>query len=341
MTRRTFLLSTPALAAACARDRRPRLNVFNWSNYVAPGTIPGFEREFGVRVRYAVYESNEEMLAKLLAGNSGWDVVFPTNSMIRPMLENGLLAELNHAGLPNLRHLDSEFRAPGWDPNLTWCVPYMWGATGILYNRSLAPPPRGWADLWNAGLRGRITMLDDQAEVLGACLKKLGWSLNATDPSQIEQAKREALTLKPLLRAYLNAEVRDQVVAGDVLAAQLWATTALQAMAASPSLDFVYPDEGFPLYADNAVILRESQRGELAHAFLNYLLRPEVAAEVVRATHTATANASARALLPDPVRSHPVLFPPPDVLSRGEWFQSMPVAAQRLRDRVWTEIKAA
>lgn len=184
-------------------------------------------------------------------------------------------------------------------------------------------------------------MLDDPAEVLGACLKKLGYPLNSTDVEQLRRAQREAIAQKRLLRAYLNAEVRDQLVAGDVLAAQLWATTSQQAIDAAPTLAFVYPAEGFALYADNAVVLRESRRGALAHAFVNYLLRPNVAARIVQATRTATANAAARALLPEVTRDNPALYPPSAVLTRGEWFEPMPAATQRLRDRLWTEIKSA
>jgi spermidine/putrescine transport system substrate-binding protein len=338
--RRSFLLAAGGLAG-CARDRRPRLNVFNWSNYIAPETIPNFEAEYGVRVRYSIYESNEEMLARVMSGNSGWDVVFPSNYFIRPMREQSLLAPLRHEWLGNLGQLERTFQSPSWEPQLRWCVPYMWGASGIVYNRKLSPPPAAWADLWDERLKGRLTMLDDPAEVLGACLKKLGHSLNSTDPGELRRAQREAIAQKRLLRAYLNAEVRDQLVAGDVLVAQLWATTAQQAMDASRELAFVYPAEGFALYADNAVVLRESRRQELAHRFIDYLLRPAVAASVVKATKTATANAGARLLLPEALRNNATLYPPPKVLARGEWFQAMPADAQRLRDRLWTEIKAA
>jgi len=340
MKRRLFLMGLAGLAG-CSRERRPRLNVFNWSHYVAEETIPNFEKEYGVRVRYAVYESNEEMLAKVMGGNSGWDVVFPTNSYIRPMQEYRLLARLDRGWLKNLDHLEPRFRSPSWDPGLDWCIPYMWGATGILFNRKLAPPVAAWANLWDEKLRGRLTMLDDPAEVIGASLKKLGCSINSTDAGELEQAREEAIRQKPLVRAYLNAEVRDQVVAGDVLAAQLWATTSQQAIDANSGLGFAYPSEGFPLYADNAVILRESERQELAHQFLDYLLRPEVAASIVVATKTATVNAAARERLPAGIRENPTLYPAADVLRRGEWFEALPGKAQRLRDRIWTEIKSA
>jgi spermidine/putrescine transport system substrate-binding protein len=335
MNRRVFLMSV-AGAAGCTRGGGARLNVLNWSSYVAPETLSNFESESGIRVRYAVYESNEEMLARVLSGNSGWDVVFPSHYYIGPMKELGLVAPLRHEWLPHLSSLEAEFRSPAWDRNLEWCVPYMWGGTGIVYNRRLTPAPARWEDLWDQRLAGKLTMLDDPAEVLGAGLKKLGLSVNSTKPDELRRAQSEALAQKPLVRAYLNAEVLDQLVAGDVQAAQLWATSAQQAMDASKELAFVYPAEGFPLYADNAVILRESRRVEAAHRFLDYLLWPEVAA-----SNAGVARSAACAALPGEMRENPVLYPPPEVLARGEWWATPPAQVQRLRDRLWTEIKSA
>ena len=338
MNRRAFLLAGTGLAA-CARDLRPRLNVFNWSTYIDPAMLARFERERGVRLRYSTYESNEEMLAKVLTGNSGWDVVFPTHSRLEPMARNGLLAALDHSRLPSLGNLDARFARPAWDPDLRLGVPYMWNATGIAYNRAQAPEPRGWNELWDPSLRGRLTMLDDPEDVIGACLQKLGYPFGSTDERQLQAAKGEAVRQKQLLRAYLNAEVRDQLISGDVLAAQLWSTTAAQAIHADTNtkLGFVYPEEGYPLYCDCAAILRESGRLELAHEFLEFLLWPDVAAANARVAETATANGAAQTMLP----RDPVLYPPEEVYRRGVWPVALPSAAQRYRDRLWTEIKSA
>jgi spermidine/putrescine transport system substrate-binding protein len=343
MNRRIFLMGVAGGMANTACNRGlPRLNVFNWSDYIAPDTISNFEREFGVSVRYGTFESVPEMLAKVMSGNSGWDVVFPSAEYIQPMREMGLLQPLLHEHLANLDALGADFRRPPWDPELGWSVPYMHGTTGIVYQRDIMPEPKSWADLWDTRLRGKITMLDDPPEVFGACLKKLGYSVNAADPDQLRKAQQEAVAQKPLLRAYLNAEVRDQLVAGDIGVAQAWAVTAGQAIAGAPDrLAFVLPSEGFARYADTIAILRESRRSELAHGFINYLLRPEVAASIVRATRTATANAAGQRLLPADLRENPVLYPPPEVLTRGEWFEPVSSAAQRLRDRLWTEIKSS
>lgn len=339
MKRRTFLLGS-AGAAACSR--RPRLNVYNWSDYVAPESIPNFEREFGIQVRYGTYESNEEMLAKVSSGNSGWDVVFPTNDFIQPMRQMGLLAPLRHDPLSNLDNLGAEFRRPPWDPELQYSVPYMWGVTGVAYQRSLNPPIARWRDLWDARLAGKITMLDDLSDAFGAALRMLGYSVNSSDPGELKKALEALEEQKKLVRAYVNAEVRDQLAAGDVAAAQAWAITAAQAMKAAPGrLAFALPEEGFARFADNMAILRESRRQAAAHQFVNYILRAEVAAQIVIAEQTATANAAAHALLPGELRDNPVLYPPAEVLARGEWLQPQSASAQRLRDRMWTEIKSA
>jgi spermidine/putrescine-binding protein len=253
----------------------------------------------------------------------------------------GLIEPLRHEWLPGLHFLAPQFREPVWDPALRWAMPYMWNGTGVVFERSVAPAPARWADLWEPRFKGRITMLDDPEDMLGACLKKLGLSFSETRDSELRRAGAEAIAQKPLLRAYLNAEVRDQLVAGDVLAAQLWSTTAQQAIDAAPNLSFVYPSEGFPLYCDCAVVLKESGRTRLAHDFLNYLLRPEVSAAIVEATRTATANLAAQTILPEASRKNPTLYPPPDVLERAEWPRTLPPATQRLRDRIWTEIKSA
>ena len=340
MNRRTFFLGLGGLAG-CTAARRPRLNVLNWSDYVAADTIPNFEREFGVDVRYGVFESSSELFARVMNGNSGWDVVFPPAEDLPGLRALNLLAPVEQARLKNLDRLAPEFAAPPWDPQLAWSVPYMHGSTGIVFQKALDPEIRAWADLWQPRLAGKITLLDDPAEVLGACLKKLGHSLNSADPAHLRAAQREALALKRQLRAFLNAEVRDQLIAGDVFAAQAWAITAQQAISNTDRLAFAHPAEGFPLFCDSAVILRESRRTALAHQFIDYLLRPAVAAAVVVETKTATCNGAARAFLPPGLRENPVLFPPPEVRARGEWLAAPSPASRLLRDRLWTEVKAS
>jgi spermidine/putrescine transport system substrate-binding protein len=341
LNRRLFLMSVAGAALGCTAGRRPRLNVYNWENYVASSTIPDFEREFNCQVRYATYGSAEEMLAKVMSGNSGWDIVFPSNSFVQPMRYLGLLASLDHKRLSNLSNLEDRFQHPRWDPSLESCIPYMHSATGIVYSKTVSRTPLAWADLWSDSYQRRVTMLDDPAEVFAACLKRMGCSINSGVEHELKSARDLAIKQKPVLRAYLNEEVRDQVVAGDVLVAQMWAQVAQMAIDNASTLAFSFPSEGFALYADNACLLAESKHKDLAYEFLDYLLRPRVAAEIAKQMRTATANAAARALLPEAQRNNPVLYPGPDVLQRGEWFRALPGKVQRLRDRYWTEIKSA
>jgi spermidine/putrescine transport system substrate-binding protein len=255
------------------------------------------------------------------------------------MARNHLIAEIDHGKLQNLANLDARFRKPEWDPGLRHGIPYMWNGTGIAWNRAQVMEPRSWSVLWDAKLAGRITMLDDVEDTIGIALLKLGLSFESTSEQDMQAAKHEAIAQKKLLRAYINAEVRDQLVAGDVLAAELWSTTTAQAMHASPvsPIAFTYPQQGYPLYCDCAVILQESRRTDLAHEFLDFLLVPEVAAANAKAGDTATACGPARTLLPP----DPVQYPPEEIYRRGFWPRALPAAAQRYRDRIWTEIKSS
>lgn len=338
-SRRTFLLGLSGLAG-CFAPHRPRLNVINYSDYIGPTTIADFEKEFQVEVRYSsVIEGSEEVIAKTISGNSGWDVVFPENRLVEPMRAMGLLQRLDHALLPNLKELSDRFRRPVWDPQLDWNVPYLWSCCGILHNSQYAVT--GWNDFFTEKLRGRTTMLDEPSEVFAVCLKLLGYSINSDSPDELRKAQRLALDHKRYLRAYLNTEVRDQVAAGDVLAAQLWAGSSQLTIDEAPALRFTHPREGFSLYCDCVAILAESRRRELAHHFINYLYRPAVAAAITQASRGSTPTRSAAALLPAESRQLTTLFPGEEILSRGEWFQTASGETQRLRDRLWTEIKAA
>ena len=262
--------------------RRPRLNVFNWSSYIAPDTDSGLRSEFGVRVRYAIYESNEEMLAKVMTGNSGWDIVFPTHSRIQPMLRNGLLAPLRSRVASQPRSIwTPRFRTSGLGPGSGLLRAVHVERHGHrLQHVGCSRRRRAGPTCGTPHLRGRMTMLDDPEDVLGACLKKLGCPFNSTDAgATATRAKHEAIEQKKLLRAYLNAEVRDQLVSGDVLMAQLWSTTAQQAIDAAPAAEIrLSARRGFRCTATAPSILRESRRTELAHQFLDYLLRPDVTA---------------------------------------------------------------
>jgi spermidine/putrescine transport system substrate-binding protein len=337
--RRTFFMGLTGLVG-CTSNKRPRLNVINYSDYIGPTTIADFEKEFNVEVRYSsVIEGSEEVIAKTISGNSGWDVVFPENRLVEPMRAMSLLQPLDHKLLPNIAQLSDRFHKPVWDPNLEWNLPYLWSCCGILHQGNL--PINGWNDFFSDRFRGRTTMLDEPSEVFAVCLKLLGYSINSDSEAELRKAQSLALEHKRFLRAYLNTEVRDQVAAGDFLACQLWAGSSQLTIDEAPALKFTHPVEGFSLYCDCVAILAESRRRELAHHFINYLYRPEVAASITEASRGSSPTKGAAALLPEESRKLSTLFPSEEILARGEWFQTAAGPTQRLRDRLWTEIKAA
>ncbi|HYM10774.1 MAG TPA: spermidine/putrescine ABC transporter substrate-binding protein [Bryobacterales bacterium] len=342
ISRRHWLACAATALTGCRRGAAAgEVNVYCWSDYIAPDTIAGFERETRLRVNFETFESEEEMLAKILAGGSGWDVLYPGNSFVGPMVRRGLLAPLDHGRLANLGNLEARFRDPPWDRGMRYSVPYMWGVSGFVYNRrAVGRTLTSWADLWDPALGGKITMLDDPAEVLGACLKRLGYSLNSNDERELEAARAEAIRQKPLLSAYINAEVKPQLIAGDVWAAQLWNGDAYQAIAENKDLEYCFPSEGFALFADSAVILAQAGHAAAGYRWIDYLLRPAVSAAIARSTMFSTPNAGALALLNSSVRDNPDLYPPPERLVKAEWFAEIPPEGERLRDRLWTEIKA-
>lgn len=344
MNRRVFLLAVPGALAGCMRPQGSvrRLNVMNWGDYIGSSTIRDFEHEFQVKVRYGTYENNEELFGKVMGGNSGWDVVFPTQNRVDPMRQLGLLAPLDHARLPALGNLFPRFQKPLWDPSLQWCVPYMWTTSGIAYNAKLyhAAPPETWKDLWDERARGKLTMLDDVDDVFGAALAKLGYPYNSANPEHLRLAQREIIAQKRLVRAYISTEARDQMVAGDVLVAQTFATTAQLAIDGNADVVYRHPKDAFAVYCDCGVILRESKRAELAHEFLNYTLRPDVSAKIAQTIRTATPNEKAFGLLAASEQANGTLYPGAGVLDRAEWPLPLPPEIVRLRDRLWTEVKA-
>jgi spermidine/putrescine-binding protein len=311
-----------------------RLAIYNWSDYVAEDTIPRFEDEFGVEVTYDTYESNEEMLAKLQAGAAGYDVVFPTGYIIEVMIAGGLLAPIRRELLTNWGNLSAIFLDPPFDPGNAYSVPYLWGMTGVAWRTDrVETPPDSWGvfhdDRWN----GKMTLLDDARDVIAAFLKLNGFSINSTSPAELEAAKRDAIEAGAHVRAFVSAPVKGQLVSGDVWIAQLWDGDTRQAAAEEPAVAFALAGEGAPIYADAMVIPRSAPHKRAAHAFIDYVLRPDVAAAISDATGYGTANAAARPNDPKP-------YPSAEELARLEFARDLGEGT-RLWDRIWTEIKAS
>ena len=326
---------TDETAASAAGPLERELRIFNWSDYIGRTTVADFEREFGVRVSYDTFESNEELVAKLVAGGGGYDIICPTGYIVTLLAEGGMLQPLDHGVLSNWSNLLPLFVDQGVDPGGRYAMPYQWGISGVAYRSDLVEaPPESWGAFAEPALRGRATMLDDGREVLGAMLRWRGHSINATDPALLAEARRDALAIKPNLRAYISAAVKGQLISGDIAVAQLFLSDARMARDEEPRVAFTVPREGSTLYADYLAIPRDAPNRRAAHAFLNYVLRAEVGAAISNDAGGASPNGAALPLLLDPV-------PPPDaaLMARLEVQRDLG-AATDLWDRMWTEVKA-
>ncbi len=352
--RRDFLRCLLAAGAAWSagpgcRGRRPerpagsaelgpledRLNLYNWSDYIGPEVIPGFERETGVRVTYDTYESSEEMVAKLQAGATGYDLVVPTTYAVAVLRGGGILAPLSTRYLSNLGNLAPVLRGLPHDPEDRYTVPWQWGMTGIAWRTDrVAEPPRSWSVFLDSRYRGKMTMLDDPRDVIGAFLKLRGRSVNSTDPAALDEARRDAVAAKANLKAYLSAPVKNQLIAGDVWIAQLWNGDAVQAAREEPSIAWVLPEEGGSLWIDSLAVPASAPHPRAAHQFIDFSLRPEISAAISRFTGYGTPNQAAMALLDSPIP-----YPTGNELARLEVANDLG-RANLLWDEIWTRIKA-
>jgi spermidine/putrescine transport system permease protein len=335
------VLGAPFVLVGAPPPAARTLNLYIWSNYIAPETLARFEARHGVRVNVDLYDSNEALLAKLQAGNAGYDVVCPSDYSVQVLLAQGLLQPLDHVALPHFANVDARFLDQAYDPGNRHSVPYFWGTAGIAYDRRRVPGPvDSWGALWDARYAGRILMLDDAREAIGAALKWRGRSLNATDLGLLEAARDDLLRQKPLVRAYNSTNFEDVLLSGDVWLAQGWSGQFAKAMDQSPDIAYVVPKEGATLFIDNLAIPRDARSPALAHAFIDFTLEAEVAAEICRTMRYSSPNRAALALLPPEVRQNPAIFPPPDVLQRLELIRDMGEATV-LYDRLWTEVKTS
>jgi spermidine/putrescine-binding protein len=324
------------------------LHFFNWSEYIEPEVYDLFEQEYGVKVRETTFASNEDLLAKLQGGATGFDVIVPSDYMVATMIELDMLAPLDKSLLTNLGNLEPMFTDPPYDPGLVYCVPYMWGTTGIGFDWDyFEEPPDSWAYIFDPEraqeYAGAFSLLDDSTEVLGAALKYLGYSVNSTNPEEIEEAKQVVMAIKPYVHVFDSEQFEDLLATEEVVMAHGWSGDIFQAAYEDESVGYVIPKEGGIVWADNLCIPKEvasdPDRFYTAMVWLDFLLRPDIAATNVEFVYYATPNAAATELIPEEILEDPGIYPPEEVMQRLEW--SKPLGeAQQLYERAWTEIKS-
>jgi len=334
------ILGAPFVLVGPAAPEGRVVNVFIWSGYLPPETVKAFEARHGVRVNVDLYDSLEALLAKLQAGNASYDVVCPSSYAVEILLAQGLLRPLDHSALPHLVNVDPVWLDGDFDPGNRHTVPYFAGTCGIGYRRSRVGEVDSWAALWDPRWRGRVLMLDDPRETLGAALRRLGRSVNTSDEPTLREARQLLVEQKPLVRAYDSANFEDALLAGDVWLAQGWNGEFARVMDLDPDIAYVVPREGSTTFLDSLAIPVRAPHPELAHAFLDFAMEAEVAAGICRSMRYTTPNRAAMALLPPEIRNHPAIFPSEEVLARVELLRDIGPATV-LYDRLWTEVKTA
>lgn len=315
------------------------LNIYNWADYIGDDIIREFEREHGIRVIYNVFSNNEELHARLRAGASGYDVIFPSDYMVEVLIEEGLLQPIPHDAISNLAYLDEQFLDLSFDPGNRYSVPYLWGTTGIGINtRFVKEPVESWDVLWNPKYRGRIAMLNDPREVFSVALKRLGYSGNTRDLGALQEARDLLKTQKPLVLTYDSDNTKNLLVSGEVWLAHGYSGDVLMAADENPDITYVVPKEGGLLWMDNMAIPKTARNVQAALKFINFILRPEISARLTEAVQYPNPNRGAHEFMDEEILQNPFIYPPQDVMERMEWLEDLGEMAPVV-DRLWTEIK--
>jgi spermidine/putrescine-binding protein len=344
-----IVVSAMILLAGCDGGKEKELaevlHVYNWSEYIDPQIYEDFEEEFGVHVVEDTFGSNEELLAKLQAGATGYDIIVPSDYMVRTMVKEGLLAELDHDNLPNLSNIDPNFADPRYDPGMAHCVPYQWGTTGIGYNSDFfEEAPDSWAYLFDPEMAseyaGQLTMLNDVRETFAAALKYLGHSLNSTSEAELTEARDLLMEQKAWVYAYDSEQYEDLISSDETVIAHGWSGDFYMIAEEDERIWYAIPKEGGVVWADNLCIPKSAPNHYTAEVFINYLLRPEVGAAISNYTWYASPNAAAAEFIDPEILEEPAIYPPAEVMERLEWLEDVGEATP-LYERMWTEVKAA
>ncbi len=324
-----------------AAKQAGKVNIFIWSEYLPVEVLDEFKARTGIDYNFDLYDSNEALLAKLESGVADYDIVVPSDYMVRILIQKNLLAELDHLRLPNLANLDVKLLNQKFDPGNKHSLPYVWGTTGLGYNQaSLGGPVDSWAAVFDEKNAGRILMLDDMRECFAVALKSMGKSLNERDPAVLRQAAELLKKQKRLVKTYNSGDFANILASGDVDLAHGYNGQLAEVVAEAPEkLAYVVPKEGATVWMDSAAIPAKARNLDAAYAFLNFVMEPEVNAKIVNSVSYASANVPARKWIDASILNDPAIYPSQEVLARCEFIEDVGDATQ-LMDELWTEIKA-
>ena len=343
----------PAAEAKPAKAGAAELHLYNWNNYLAEDTARKFEEACQCKLVQDYYSDNEEMLAKLAAGATGYDLIVPTGNAVQTLIAQGALREIDHAKLPNLANIKPEFRDQFFDPGNKYSVPYAYSITLLGYNaekfRELGLPTDTWAVLFEPKylekLQGKVTVLDSQRELFAAALKYLGYSVNETDEAKLKEARDLILRAKPYWAAFNASSYIKELTIGNIWLAHGYSNDMFQAAqdaakAKRPfSIEYSTPKEGAVLALDSMVLHKSGPRPDLAYQFMNFMLEGKNAAELSNMIGSGNANAAAMEFIDPVVKDNPAVFPDAEKQKRLEMLRDLPRRDRRLMNRLWTEIK--
>jgi spermidine/putrescine transport system substrate-binding protein len=331
------------------------LSVYNWADYIDEELLKNYEKEYGVKIIYDTFASNEDLLAKLQAGATGYDVIVPSDYMVAQMIDLGLLAEIDHNNILNLKNIDPFFRNAPYDPGNKHCVPYQWGTTGLAYSTKLFGdnPPDSWSFLFDPEQAkkwadaGGINVLNDQRELLGSALKYLGYSLNTHDEKQLEEAKNAIVAIKPYIKTFNSEDYDDSLlIPGEVVISQAWSGDGFKAVfetmdeaTGKSEWGYVIPKEGAMVWQDNLCVTAASQKKATAEHFMNYLLDAKNSAAITNFTYYASPNKAAREFVNKDILEDPGIYPAEETMAKLEWAEKLGETLF-VYDRLWTEIKS-
>ncbi len=321
--------------------------VYNWSDYVHPDMYKMFTERTGIKISEDNFSSNEDLLAKLQGGATGYSVIVPSDYTVAIMIEEGMLEELNHDNIPNLKNLDPEFTKLYYDPGNKYCVPYLWGTTGIGYNTELLEnPPQSWEGVFKAKESdpwyGRMTLLDDVREVFSAALIYLGYDNNTKDEAQLQEAKQLLIDAKKGVAGYDTDNYEDLVGTGENLLAHGWNGDFLQAADEYGNIDYYIPEEGGTIWIDNMCIPKGVTPEEklAAEMYINFVLDPEVGKMLGEYNYYATPNKESLAIADPDYKSNPLVFPPPEIREKLRFIKPLG-EFESVYQRMWDEVKSA
>ena len=339
----SLFVAGAALAATPAMSEE-KLNLYNWTVYINPDILTDFSKETGIKVNLDGYATNEEMLAKIQAGATGYDIVFPSVHMQDIMTNLNLLQPAGLKDLKGYDNLDQKYFLAKTDPDHTICLPYNRGTSGLMYNKKLVggTPVDTWKVVFDppAELRGKIAMLDDVRETIGAALMYNGFSINSTDPKELAKARDTIRKAKPYWAAMLTEGIGDKVINGDFVVAQWWSGTVVQTMDTKPEdIGYAIPKEGTNGFQEDMCLLASAPNIESAKRFFEYMMRPEVNAKNTNWLRGWSTNKAALPLIDPKLTSNTSIYPNEEIFKRLQLIQDVGDKI-RLYDKVWTDVKA-